>query len=174
VAHYYDDDDDRGCGGDAIESEHDRGCGGDDWCDAIAPEPDCVEGLDHEWHWHGGCDSNPGVWSLGGTTLLFVSRCRYCGATRRVTAYGWQRPPDQCDQVRYVAGAPDVAAVRDELRRRQQAERDELRRRRRNGLARQRREALAVEVYGSVARWREALRARRAAVLRRTLAAVRR
>ena len=58
-----------------------------------------------------------------------------------------------------VAGAPDVAAVRDELRRR-----------RRNGLARRRRRALAVEVYGSVARWREALRARRAAVLRRTLA----
>lgn len=32
-------------------------CGGDGQCDAVQPEPSCVHGLKHRWHWLGGCDS---------------------------------------------------------------------------------------------------------------------
>src|SRR6185437_5095337 len=40
-------------------------------------DPDC----EHEWtsEGEGGCDSNPGVWSTGGTSMTFASHCRLCG-----------------------------------------------------------------------------------------------
>ena len=82
------------------------GCGGiDEHCDAIQPEPECdSEEDDHEWtsEGMGGCDENPGVWSLGGTTIRINMRCIHCEMVRSETFYGSQRNPYECDSVRYL------------------------------------------------------------------------
>jgi hypothetical protein len=136
------------------------GCGGDGVCDAIEPEPECVEGLTHTWtsHGEGGCDSNPGVWSLGGTTYSFSAHCRWCGVRRVETLLGSQRNPDQCDTVCYESGERDETAITSEVRRL-----------RRNRRARRQRELAAIAHYGSVAAWRAAVRQRRASVLARNV-----
>jgi hypothetical protein len=77
-----------------IEPDHDaliRSAGGN---------PDC----DHEWtsEGEGGCDSNPGVWSCGGTTMKFASHCRHCGLHRVEIHHGSQRNPDDHDTVTYT------------------------------------------------------------------------
>lgn len=91
-------------------------CGGDHDCDAVETEPDCVEGLTHDWTSKGcgGIDSNPGVWSLGGTTISAEARCRLCGTAKHEVFYGSQRDPGKCDSVRYEPGAydPEPDAVR--------------------------------------------------------------
>lgn len=78
-------------------------CGGDDDCEAVEREPDCIEGEEHEWtsEGEGGCDENPGVWSLGGTIMSFAAHCTVCSVRRVETHYGYQRNPGQCDEVRY-------------------------------------------------------------------------
>ena len=87
-------------------------------CEHIEDAPACVKGLRHRWtaEGHGGCEENPGVWSLGGTTYAFESHCVYCGVVARVVAYGWQRNPGQCDTVRYKRGEGDAVAVAAALR----------------------------------------------------------
>ncbi|PTY04557.1 hypothetical protein DB347_17740 [Opitutaceae bacterium EW11] len=68
------------CSG-TYKSEAPRGtecCGGEhDWC---APQ-----------HVVGGCDSNPGCWSQGGTSMLFRRVCRNCGRYSETTYAGSQR-----------------------------------------------------------------------------------
>ena len=61
--------------------------------------PDC----DHEWtsEGEGGCDENPGVWSLGGTTIQTREHCEHCGVTRITISHGSQRNPGESDTVRY-------------------------------------------------------------------------
>ena len=105
-------------------------CGGDDNCDSIEIEPECVCGLSHRWtrEGEGGCTSNPGVWSLGGTSYQFVAHCRLCGCRRTTVSVGSQRNPGECDQVSYETGEVDELAVTAERRRL-----------RRNRLARERR-----------------------------------
>ena len=76
-----------------IEADHDmliRAAGGNVDCD-------------HTWTGEGcgGCDQNPGVWSLGGTTMRIVERCIRCGLVRKSTLYGVQRNPGQADHVEY-------------------------------------------------------------------------
>ena len=58
---------------------------------------------DHEWttDGEGGCDSNPGVWSTGGTSMKFSSRCRACGLHRTEHHTGSQRNPGAHDTVEY-------------------------------------------------------------------------
>ena len=58
---------------------------------------------DHEWttDGEGGCDSNPGVWSTGGTSMKFSSRCRACGLHRTEHHTGSQRNPGEHDTVEY-------------------------------------------------------------------------
>lgn len=72
-------------------------------------EPPCLEDENGEHDWtsegEGGLDENPGVWSLGGTTMCFVSHCRKCGLKKTEVNYGSQRNPGQCDTVEY--GEPD-------------------------------------------------------------------
>lgn len=60
---------------------------------------------DHDWtsEGEGGCDDNPGVWSLGGTTYVYASHCTRCGLQRSETYYGSQRDPGQSDTVEYSA-----------------------------------------------------------------------
>jgi hypothetical protein len=131
-------------------------CGGDEGCDSIEAEPDCEDGLRHSWtsEGEGGCDSNPGVWSLGGTAYSFAVHCRYCGVRRLTLHRGRQRNPYECDSIRYEEGDRDEAAITEALRR--------IRRSKRAAMQR----AVAkVAHYGSVDAWRAALRARRAAVL---------
>jgi hypothetical protein len=69
------------------------------------PEPPSCTEDEHEWdNPHeivGGLKENPGVWSLGGTTLLFKSVCVHCGLIKRETHFGVQRNPNQCDTVEY-------------------------------------------------------------------------
>jgi hypothetical protein len=78
-------------------------CGGDGTCESVEAEPDCVDGLAHRWtaDGTGGCDSNPGVWSTGGTSYRFAARCVLCGCGRSETHHGSQRNPGECDSVSY-------------------------------------------------------------------------
>jgi hypothetical protein len=133
------------CGCDTSDPE---GCRNDDCCayggcDAVAAEPPCVGGLAHRWTsaGTGGCDNNPGCWSLGGTAYQFSSRCRLCGTARTSVDHGWQRNPGECDSVAYEAEAysPDAGAVSAEYRRR-----------RRNRLARERYAARRVVAVPAV------------------------
>jgi len=75
--------------------------------------PDCREDHDHKWDSPvevvGGIDENPGVWSTGGTTIVFKTVCRHCGVYKKETAYGSQRNPGQCDTVEYID--PDEASI---------------------------------------------------------------
>ncbi len=67
--------------------------------------PECTED-EHDWRSPhevvGGIDSNPGVWSQGGTTIVTREVCRHCGIYKRETSYGSQRKPGQCDTVEYI------------------------------------------------------------------------
>lgn len=76
------------CGG-KYSSEWERCCGGD---------PDV-----HDWtsEGEGGCDSNPGVWSTGGTSMSFASHCKTCGLHRSEHHTGSQRNPGEHDTVSY-------------------------------------------------------------------------
>jgi hypothetical protein len=76
-----------------IEPDHDAliaAAGGDTDCE-------------HEWtrEGEGGCDQNPGIWSLGGTTVQIRSHCTRCGLIRTEIHHGVQRNPGQADEVRY-------------------------------------------------------------------------
>ena len=57
----------------------------------------------HDWtsEGEGGCDENPGVWSVGGTALVFQSHCRTCGLRRREKDPGSQRNPGDHPTVEY-------------------------------------------------------------------------
>ena len=104
-------------------------------CGAREVEPDCADGYAHRWteQGMGGCDQNPGVWSLAGTAFQVASRCLACGCQRIEVAYGSQRDPNQCDSVSYQDGAyrPEPAELT----------RQRKNRRRRNAAAAKRREA---------------------------------
>ena len=76
-----------------IEPDHDamiKAAGGDAYCD-------------HDWtsEGEGGLDENPGVWSTGGTSMLYRSHCRSCGLKRREVHLGSQRNPGEHDTTRY-------------------------------------------------------------------------
>ena len=66
-------------------------------------EPPCSAADEHDWtnEGEGGCDSNPGVWSTGGTGLNFHSHCRKCGLKRVIHHTGSQRNPGECDTTTY-------------------------------------------------------------------------
>lgn len=76
--------------------------------------PDCNSDDGHDWQSPlecvGGIDSNPGVWSIGGTAMVFRTCCSRCGLYRQETAYGAQRNPGQCDQVEYPPADEDSLA----------------------------------------------------------------
>lgn len=120
-------------------------CGGDDDCEAVEAAPDCVQGYEHAWtsRGTGGCDSNPGVWSLGGTTYQSMVRCILCGCERTTTEYGSQRNPGECDTVKYEGGASrwspaemlDTDEAREERRRQDRNERRRERRRKQKKAA---------------------------------------
>lgn len=76
-----------------IEPDHDvliRAAGGDSDCD-------------HDWtsEGEGGCSQNPGVWSTGGTSMLFATHCRLCGLHRTEKTCGSQRNPGKHDTTTY-------------------------------------------------------------------------
>lgn len=75
--------------GNATRWARDRSCGLD---------PD-----DHKWtsEGEGGCDDNPGVWSVGGTAMEFASHCQTCGLRRREYHCGSQCNPGDHDSVEY-------------------------------------------------------------------------
>lgn len=66
-------------------------------------EPDCEGEYVHRWtrEGTGGCSQNPGVWSLGGTTMRYAARCMVCGVGRTEIRHGSQRNPGERDSVRY-------------------------------------------------------------------------
>jgi hypothetical protein len=66
--------------------------------DCCGDDPD-----DHDWtsEGEGGCRENPGVWSHGGTTMIFSSHCRKCGLHRTETSLGSQRNPGEHDTTEY-------------------------------------------------------------------------
>jgi len=59
---------------------------------------------DHDWtgEGEGGCDQNPGVWSTGGTSMVFTRHCRTCGLHRVEKSCGSQRNPGEHDTVQYT------------------------------------------------------------------------
>lgn len=77
------------CGG-RRDSRADRCCG---------DSPD-----DHDWtsEDEGGLAENPGVWSTGGTAMIFASHCRTCGLRRVEHCTGSQRNPGKHDTVEYT------------------------------------------------------------------------
>lgn len=65
---------------------------------------------DHDWtsEGEGGCTENPGVWSTGGTSMVFSSHCRNCGLHRTEYHTGSQKNPGEHDTVEYEwIGADD-------------------------------------------------------------------
>jgi len=102
MAHYCDD-----CTRDIDHDPTDFCCGGDGICEAWADEPPCPKDEDEEHAWSddvklvGGCNTNPGVWSLGGTTYRFEWVCTRCGMRRVEVHMGWQRNPGECDTREY-------------------------------------------------------------------------
>ncbi len=71
------------------------------------PETECgVFEDNHDWvsphEVVGGLDSNPGVWSLGGTRMVFLTVCECCGLYRKETSVGAQHNPGECDKVEYL------------------------------------------------------------------------
>lgn len=81
-------------------------------CGEDPEEPECVED-EHEWESPhevvGGLSENPGVWSLGGTTIRTVEVCKHCGWHKKETNYGAQRNPQQCDTIEYME--PDESSL---------------------------------------------------------------
>jgi hypothetical protein len=83
----------------------------------LPDEPEC-EGSDdgdHDWQSPqdlvGGCTSNPGVWSTGGTSFAFLSVCARCGMFRQETSTGWQRNPGDAERtVEYLPATPESLA----------------------------------------------------------------
>lgn len=68
------------------------------------PEPPaCVEGKEHEWvsphEVVGGLDSNPGVWSTGGTGITTREVCGRCGVYRVMRHTGSQRNPGEASEI---------------------------------------------------------------------------
>lgn len=84
------------------------------WVDVeIEPDHDALiaraggdTNCDHEWvssmDVEGGCEENPGVWSQGGTAMLFASHCERCGLRRLEYDPGEQRNPGECRTVEYL------------------------------------------------------------------------
>jgi hypothetical protein len=58
---------------------------------------------DHDWSGEdeGGCDENPGVWSIGGTAIQITEHCERCGLRRTQVDMGAQRNPGEGDTVEY-------------------------------------------------------------------------
>ncbi|MCA9591531.1 MAG: hypothetical protein KC657_39820 [Myxococcales bacterium] len=74
--------------------------------------PECPKGVRHRWApTQTGCRENPGVWSVGGTTLVFSHTCQRCGCRRVETRYGSQRNPGQRDGVEYIEPVRDEDAA---------------------------------------------------------------
>lgn len=61
---------------------------------------------DHEWtrEGEGGCDENPGVWSLGGTAMAYREHCAHCDLRRSVRDPGSQRNPGEGVSYSYKYG----------------------------------------------------------------------
>lgn len=55
---------------------------------------------DHDWtsEGEGGCDQNPGVYALGGTTISVSRHCRRCGLRREQVYRGAQRNPGEPEE----------------------------------------------------------------------------
>ena len=66
--------------------------------------PECSDERGHHWSsaGEGGCAENPGVWSMGGTTLAFRAHCTRCGLVRETLARGRQRNPGEGDEIAYT------------------------------------------------------------------------
>ena len=77
------------------------------------PEPDC-EADEHDWRSPhsvlSGLKENPGVWSEGGTRMVFRKVCKHCGCYRTETSVGAQRNPGELDRIEY--DKPDEVSLR--------------------------------------------------------------
>jgi len=71
--------------------------------DALMAEAGADQNCAHEWtsEGEGGCDTNPGVWSLGGTAMAYAEHCKHCGLRKLTRICGSQRNPGECDTVRF-------------------------------------------------------------------------
>jgi hypothetical protein len=69
----------------------------------LPEEPRCLEDEEHDWRPdpRHGCDQNPGVWNLGGTTIKTTRFCMHCGLKRDEVRHGPQRNPGQSDSIEY-------------------------------------------------------------------------
>lgn len=67
-----------------------------------ADPPDCTAD-EHDWtsEGEGGLSENPGVWSIGGTRMLFRTHCRHCGMKRTKVSVGAQHNPGEHDTTEY-------------------------------------------------------------------------
>lgn len=77
---------------------------------AAGGDPDC----DHDWssEGEGGCRENPGVWSAGGTAMIYHSHCTICGLRKIERTAGMQRNPGEHDTVAYVVPKGSAAIAK--------------------------------------------------------------
>lgn len=78
--------------------------------DVCGSDPD-----DHDWtsDGEGGCDSNPGVWATGGTSMMYAEHCRVCGLHRTICDPGRQRNPGEGIEYEYrMLSADEIAEMR--------------------------------------------------------------
>lgn len=74
-------------------------CNEDALIKAAGGDIDC----NHKWtaEGEGGCRENPGVWSLGGTSMSFATHCTECGLHRKEYITGSQKNPGDHDTVSF-------------------------------------------------------------------------
>ena len=72
---------------------------------AVGGDADCR----HDWtsEGEGGCKENPGVWSTGGTSMVFRAHCTICGLIRIEHDPGSQRNPGEHPTVSYFVPDED-------------------------------------------------------------------
>lgn len=83
--------------------------------DALVSDAGAPTDCDHDWtsEGEGGLDENPGVWSTGGTSMVFHSHCRCCGLKKVEHWTGAQRNPGEHDTVSYeMATEEEIAQYR--------------------------------------------------------------
>ena len=71
--------------------------------DALIREAGGYPECEHDWtaKGEGGCKENPGVWSMGGTSISYSTHCQHCGLHRNEITTGSQRNPGEHDTVEY-------------------------------------------------------------------------
>lgn len=81
--------------------------------DALIEEAGGDTSCQHQWsaEGEGGCDDNPGVWSTGGTGIVYREHCTKCWLHKTEYHTGSQYNYGEADTVEYEQGEPPEATT---------------------------------------------------------------